>query len=78
MISVLCRLPWNRCGCVMQLDVNMAYNATNMSALLCGNTKNNTDALNLCDLNSISAPDNLSMMRGHNSLIIGEPSPQSL
>jgi len=21
--SILCRLPWNRCGCVMQLDVNM-------------------------------------------------------
>jgi hypothetical protein len=66
------RLPWNRCGCVMQLDVNMAYNATNMSALICGNTKNNTDSLNICDVNSISAPDNLSMMRGHNSLIIGE------
>lgn len=50
-----------------------AYNATNMSALICGNTQNNTDAYNICDKNSISAPDNLSMMQGHNSLIIGKP-----
>jgi len=61
----------------MQLDVNMAYNATDigfrdMSALICGNTKNNTDALDLCDISATSAPDNLAMMRGHNSLVIGE------
>ena len=59
----------------MQLDVNESYNATNMSALLCGNTKNNTDAYNICDKSTISAPDNLSMMRGHNSLIIGKRHP---
>ena len=67
-----CRIPWNRCGCVYQLEVDADYVATQMYALICGNTKNNTDKDNKCDINSIAAPDNLSMMRGHNQMIIGE------
>ncbi|KAL3138685.1 hypothetical protein ABBQ32_006440 [Trebouxia sp. C0010 RCD-2024] len=66
------RIPWNRCGCVYQLEVDADYVATQMYSLICGNTKNNTDKDNKCDINSIAAPDNLSMMRGHNQMIIGE------
>ncbi|EIE22861.1 hypothetical protein COCSUDRAFT_42448 [Coccomyxa subellipsoidea C-169] len=66
------KLPYNRCGCVYTLDVNQTYVAQKMSALICGNTATNTDNLNACDKKSISSPDNLSMMRGYNKLIIGE------
>ena len=43
-----------------------------MYALVCGNTKTNVDKDNTCDIQAISSPDNLSMMQGHNELIIGE------
>ena len=43
-----------------------------MYSLLCGNTKTNVDRENTCDIKAISSPDNLSMMQGHNELIIGE------
>ncbi|CAL8464810.1 g4345 [Coccomyxa elongata] len=66
------KLPYNVCGCVYALDVNQSYVAQKMSALVCGNTASNTDALNRCDKKGISSPDNLSMMRGYNKLIIGE------
>ena len=70
--SVYCRLPWNRCGCVYQLEVDADFVATQMYSLICGNNVTNTDIDNKCDINSIAAPDNLSMMRGHNQMIIGE------
>jgi len=38
--------------------------------LLAGNTKNNTDALNKCDTNSIAGPDNLFYTNGN--LLIAE------
>ncbi|KAK9812078.1 hypothetical protein WJX73_003548 [Symbiochloris irregularis] len=66
------RLPWNRCGCVYQLDIDESYMATTMYPLICGNNRTNTDANNKCDINSISAPDNIAMLQGHNELIIGE------
>lgn len=70
--TLRCRLPWNRCGCVYQLEVDADFVATQMYSLICGNNVTNTDRDNKCDINSIAAPDNLSMMRGHNQMIIGE------
>ena len=70
--GVYCRLPWNRCGCVYQLEVDADFIATQMYSLICGNNVTNTDKDNKCDISSIAAPDNLSMMRGHNQMIIGE------
>ena len=55
-----------------QLEVDADFVATQMYSLICGNNVTNTDKDNKCDINSIAAPDNLSMMRGHNQMIIGE------
>lgn len=37
------RLPYNKCGCVYQLDVDESYNALGMSALFCGTTEGGDD-----------------------------------
>ena len=55
-----------------QLEVDADFVATQMYSLICGNNVTNIDKDNKCDINSIAAPDNLSMMRGHNQMIIGE------
>lgn len=55
-----------------KLDVDpLTYLPFSMSALICGNNSTNTDALNYCDKDSISQPDNLSYALGHDGLIIG-------
>jgi hypothetical protein len=41
-----------------------------LQVLLAGNNKTNTDALNKCDVNGISSPDNLFYMNGN--LLIAE------
>lgn len=55
-----------------QLDVDDSFVATAMYPLICGNNRTNIDANNKCDITSISAPDNIAMLQGHNELIIGE------
>jgi secreted PhoX family phosphatase len=66
------RLQYNKCGCIYALDVDANYTATNMSYVLCGNTRNNTDEFNACDITSIASPDNLGYLQGHNAIIVGE------
>jgi hypothetical protein len=53
------------------MDVDTEMFATNMYALVCGNTKTNTDEFNSCDKESISGPDNVAYVLGHDGLVVG-------
>lgn len=67
------RLPYTMCGCVYELALDKAYSANKMSALICGVPNANTsDTANACDLNGISSPDNVSFMKGIDTLLIAE------
>ncbi|KAK9805169.1 hypothetical protein WJX72_003295 [[Myrmecia] bisecta] len=66
------RLDYNPCGCVYTLNVDANYTATNMTALICGDTKYGTNANNTCNVNEIANPDNVAFLTGHDQLIIGE------
>jgi hypothetical protein len=53
------------------MDIDADFMATNMSTLVCGNMDKNTDEFNACDKNSISGPDNVAYVLGHDGLVIG-------
>ena len=53
------------------MDVDADYMATNMVALVCGNSNLNTDEFNTCDKSNIAGPDNVAYVLGHDALIIG-------
>lgn len=53
------------------MDVDAEYMATNMVALVCGNSDMNTDEFNACDKANIAGPDNVAYVLGHDALIIG-------
>lgn len=60
----------NPCGVIMALDLNQDFEATSAKVILSGNNKTNTDALNKCDINAISGPDNIYYSSGN--LLIAE------
>jgi len=64
------RLQYNKCGCVFSLMMDDSYVATNLNALICGNTQYGTSE-DECDPNGISNPDNIAMA-AENTLIVGE------
>lgn len=70
------QLSAKRCGTVYVLDVDANYSATTMKGLVSG-TSMTYDATspyagNTCDVNGISNPDNVTIIPGYNTLIIGE------
>lgn len=67
-------LPYNKCGCIYELSLNDNYFAKKMKAAVCGSkTVNSTlDPDNYCDVNGISAPDNVASMQGYKAIIIAE------
>ena len=52
------------------LDAN--HTAVTMKGELCGDTEQNTDDFNECNVNSIASPDNIASLIGHNAFIVGE------
>jgi secreted PhoX family phosphatase len=70
------RVAKNNCGGVYAMDVDGSYTATNMVGLIAGTPKTypagDVLAGNTCDLNGIANPDNVTYLRGYNTLIIGE------
>ncbi|MEW6765959.1 MAG: alkaline phosphatase PhoX [Pseudomonadota bacterium] len=66
----------NKCGVVYELDVDTNYSATTMKGLVAG-TPTTYDASspyvgNTCDVNGLANPDNVTVMPGYDTLIIGE------
>jgi secreted PhoX family phosphatase len=61
----------NKCGAVYQLNLNADGVATDMSTLVAGTLSTN-DADNVCDINGIASPDNVTQGPTDNLLIIGE------
>ncbi|KAL4424959.1 hypothetical protein ABPG77_002844 [Micractinium sp. CCAP 211/92] len=73
------KLPYNPCGCVYKLTLDAANSATTMQGLFCGAVAAPCDPedttcnpADICDVNSISSPDNLSYMPEFDTLIVGE------
>lgn len=76
------RLPVNKCGAVYGLDirpdaiVGSDYVAVNMYGVVNGimrdYPKDGDYANNTCDINGIANPDNVTFMRGRDTLVIGE------
>ncbi len=76
------KLPYNECGCVYGLDVGpdatigSDYVALNMQGVVSGRmatyAPESDYANNMCDVNGIANPDNLTFIRGKQTLIIGE------
>jgi secreted PhoX family phosphatase len=76
------QLPYNKCGTVYGLDVaadetiGSGYVARNMYGVVSGAMMDYPAGSdyegNTCDVDGIANPDNLTMIQGHNTLIIGE------
>lgn len=71
------KLPYNPCGCVYKMQLDTSNSATGMTALFCGKLTtcpdpNDPDApcdtLNVCDVDAIASPDNLSYLSEVRSL----------
>ncbi|WP_297442719.1 alkaline phosphatase PhoX [Sulfurimonas sp.] len=81
-------LEYNKCGAVYEHNlasnvedkdgavINSEYVITNMNSIIAGEMttydENSTYANNSCNINSIASPDNLTFVKGTNTLIIGE------
>ena len=63
------RVPYQKCGCVMQLSVDSNYKVTAMSGALCGKPEK-VDDYNGCALGGLANPDNIARIGKH--IIIGE------
>lgn len=68
------RLPYNRCGAVYELSLDKAYRANTMHAILTGKMIPRDTHGNSCDLNGISNPDNITILKGSTLLTIAEDS----
>lgn len=80
------RVPYNYCGTVYGLNLDENYTATRMYGLISGipllyslgaaadnpYPADGPYAANQCDLNGISEPDNITFVKGYNTLVIGE------
>lgn len=66
------RLAENKCGAVYALDVNSDMVATNMYAIVTGETIAADSDGNTCHLDKISNPDNVTFLPNSNILTIGE------
>lgn len=83
-------VPYNYCGTVYALDLDDSYTATNMYGIVSGIPRlikrgaamdnpypeDGPYAANQCDLLGISEPDNITFMKGYDTLIIGEDTGQ--
>jgi len=81
-------LQYNKCGAVYEHEllanikdstnkiINSDFVITNMNSIVAGEMKtydeNSTYANNSCDINKIASPDNVTFIKGTNTLIIGE------
>ena len=67
------RLPPNRCGAVMELDLGIDWRPTKMRVMLAGTESNQFgQSTGRCDMDQIAGPDNLHMIPGTSTLIIAE------
>ena len=64
------KLPYNKCGCVYALEFGEDFVANKFTAVLCGSPMPADEFGQECDVNSISSPDNISLL-GKN-ILIGE------
>ncbi|RDH87514.1 MAG: alkaline phosphatase [endosymbiont of Escarpia spicata] len=67
------RLPYNPCGAVYTLELDEAYVAHSMRAMVTGHPAKD-DPDNRCDTAGIANPDNLTFIQGQDTLIIAEDS----
>ena len=63
-------LPYNKCGCVYALEFDSDFVATSFNAALCGSPMPEDEFGQVCDVNSVSNPDNLA--RVGKTILIGE------
>ena len=64
------RMQANKCGCVMELDVDFNFRASKARMLTCGiYTGGSPDS---CATGHIASPDNVAMIPRFNQLLIGE------
>lgn len=70
------KLTANRCGIVYELDVDANYSATAMKGLVLGVAATDADKAanpgNTCKIDGIANPDNVTVIPGYDTLIIGE------
>ena len=70
------KLAYNPCGGVYALDLDPAYVATNMRAIVVGEPRDypgdSAWAGNSCDMDGLANPDNISYLPGRDTLFIGE------
>jgi hypothetical protein len=66
------RLPDNRCGGVLELDLGGDWRPTKMTMLIAGTPAGTASIPQLCDVNGIAGPDNLHMVPGSSTLLIAE------
>lgn len=70
------KLAENRCGGVYELDVDASYSATTMKGLVFGTPKtydsSSPYAGNTCDVDGLANPDNVTIVPGRDTLVIGE------
>eukprot|EP00798_Chlamydomonas_sp_ICE-L_P025896 gene25896-11569_t len=68
------RVPYNPCGCVYAIDISPTMDATRMYGEVCGVYQSEVRgrSLGVCDVAGISEPDNVVVLPGQATLIIGE------
>ena len=68
------KLAYNKCGCVMEMDVDENMNPIKARMLVCGEPDTSADTKDECKVTSIASPDNVAMVEEYDQLIIGEDS----
>jgi hypothetical protein len=63
---------YNKCGCVMEMDVDDNMSPTKARMLVCGEPDTSAEATNACKVTGIASPDNVAVIEDYNQLIIGE------
>eukprot|EP00798_Chlamydomonas_sp_ICE-L_P025897 gene25897-11570_t len=68
------RVPYNPCGCIYAIDLSPDMNAIRMYGEVCGvyQSEAHGRSLGVCDVAGISEPDNVIVLPGQATLIIGE------
>ena len=72
--GAVARVAGNKCGCVFQVTINSAFEATKMKAIMCGDDKFGTNEENACNTEKVANPRPLTYANQFEYLLIGEDS----
>lgn len=66
----------NKCGCVFEATLTGGgFVATELEAIMCGNSETGTDEMNGCSPERVANPRSLTFVNHFNTLLVGEDSP---